>query len=139
MRSQKESNLRFLENLLDSFSENVYPEDKEQLKALIREEGLDPDAIKNKVLKSIKKIQLQHDAELTKKEMLSAAVFKQKAIELVESLVSKVGFSFAQLVKEENLAMSFRNVETLSEDDKKNILVKHFMLKLLAEQQKGSK
>jgi len=53
--------------------------------------------------------------------------------------LAKIDFSLPDLVKEEELTMSFRNVDTLSKDDIKKLLIKHFTLKFLEEQAKREK
>lgn len=101
-------------------------------------QALNVDAILSDGLKRIKKIQLKIEAEKTRNEMVSADLVKQKAVEWVDDLLSKIDFSLPALVKQEELSMSFRNVESLSKEDIKNILVKHFTLKFLEEQKKKS-
>ena len=71
--------------------------------------------------------------------MLSSEEAKQKASEWVDDLLSKIDFSLPELVREEELTMSFRNIEQLSKEDIKKILVKHFTLKFLEEQAKRKK
>lgn len=102
-------------------------------------EGLNPDSIVSEGLKRIKRLQLKIEAEKTKNEMASAGMLKQKASEWVEKLLSKPDFSFSELIREESLTLSFRNVESLSKEDIKNILVKHYTLKFLEEQKNDQK
>ncbi len=99
-------------------------------------QGLNPDSIISDGLKRIKKIQLQINAEKTRIEMVSIDDLKLKAIKVVEDLLSNVNFSFTEFVKHEGLAMSFRNMESLGKEDIKDLLIKHFTLKLLEEQKK---
>lgn len=99
-------------------------------------QGLNPDSIISDGLKRIKKIQLQINAEKTRTEMVSIEDLKIKAIKVVEDLLSNVNFSFTEFVKHEGLAMSFRNMESLGEEDIKDLLIKHFTLKLLEDQKK---
>ncbi len=61
----------------------------------------------------------------------------QRATEWVDSLLSNIDFSLPELVREEELTMSFRNIEHISKDDIKKILVKHFTLKFLEQQAKS--
>jgi hypothetical protein len=113
--------------------------DKEKAKEYLSAQGVDIDSMLSEGMKRLKRLQLQIAAEKTKAEMLSAEEAKQKASEWVDDLLSKVDFSLQDLVKEEELTMSFRNIEQLSKDDIKKILVKHFTLKFLEEQAKRKK
>jgi len=110
--------------------------DKEKAKEFLSAEGLDVDSIISDGMKRLKRLKMQIEAEKTKAEMLSAEEAKQKASEWVDDLLSKINFSLPELVREEELTMSFRNIEKLSQDDIKKILVKHFTLKFLEEQAK---
>lgn len=113
--------------------------DKEKAKEFLSSQGVDIDSMLSDSMKRLKRLQLQIAAEKTKAEMLSAEQAKQKASEWVDDLLSKIDFSLQDLVKEEELTMSFRNIEQLSKEDIKKILVKHFTLKFLEEQAKKRK
>ncbi len=113
--------------------------DKEKAKEFLSAEGLDVDSIISDGMKRLKRLKMQIEAEKTKEEMLSSEEAKQKASEWVDDLLSKIDFSLPELVREEELTMSFRNIEKLSQDDIKKILVKHFTLKFLEEQAKRKK
>lgn len=110
--------------------------DKEKAKEYLSAEGLDADSIVNDGMRRLKRLKMQIEAEKTKAEMLSAEKAKQQASDWVENLLSKIDFSLPELIKEEELSMSFRNIEKLNIDDIKKILVKHFTLKFLEEQSK---
>lgn len=113
--------------------------DKETAKEYLSSEGLDVDSVINEGMKRLKRLKMQIEADRTKSEMMNADEAKQKASAWVEELLSKIDFSLPELIKEEELTMSFRNVEKLSKEDIKNILIKHFTLKFLAEETKNSK
>lgn len=113
--------------------------DKEKAKEFLSSQGVDIDSMLSDSMKRLKRLQLQIAAEKTKAEMLSAEQAKQKASEWVDDLLSKIDFSLQDLVKEEELTMSFRNIEQLSKDDIRKILIKHFTLKFLEEQAKKRK
>jgi len=113
--------------------------DKEKAKEFLSAEGLDVDSIISDGMKRLKRLKMQIEAEKTKEEMLSSEEAKRKASEWVDDLLGKIDFSLPELVREEELTMSFRNIEKLSQDDIKKILVKHFTLKFLEEQAKRKK
>lgn len=106
--------------------------DKEKAKEYLSAQGLNVDRVVSEGLKRIKKMQLQIEAERTRNEMISAEDMKQKANEWVEKLLANIDFSFPELVEKEKLAVNFRNMESLTTEDIKSILVKHFTLKFLA-------
>ena len=113
--------------------------DKEKAKEFLSAQGLNIDSLVSDGLKRLKRLQLQITAEKTREEMSFADTAKQRATEWVDGLLSKIGFSLSELVKEEELTMSFRNIEKLSQEDIKKILVKHFTLKFFEEQVKRKK
>jgi hypothetical protein len=112
--------------------------DKEKAKEYLSSQGLNVDSIVSEGLKKIKRIKMEIQAQNTKKEMQSSEEIKQKADQWVENLLNSTGFSLVDLVKEEELAMSFRNIEKLSKEDLKKLLVKHFTLKFLHNKEKGT-
>ena len=126
--------IRFVMSAVEHESSN-----KEKAKEYLSAQGVDIDSMLSDSMKRLKRLRLQIAAEKTKAEMLSAEEVKQKASDWVDDLLSKIDFSLQDLVKEEELTMSFRNVEQLSKDDIKKILVKHFTLKFLEEQAKRKK
>lgn len=113
--------------------------DKEKAREFLSAQGVDIDSMLSNGMKRLKRLQLQVEAEKTKVEMRLAETAKQRASEWVDGLLSKIDFSLTELVREEELTMSFRNVETLSKDDIRKILVKHFTLKFLEQQTKRKK
>ncbi|MDB4582387.1 hypothetical protein N9164_04485 [Draconibacterium sp.] len=123
--------IRFVMSTLEDNSS-----DKEKSREFLSSQGLNVDSIVSDGLKRIKKLQMQIEAEKTRIEMVSAETVKQKANEWVDSLLNKIDFSLSSFIEEEQLSMSFRNMESLSEEDIRNILVKHFTLKFLEEQKK---
>ena len=126
----------FIKFVLSTIDHDV--SDKTKVKEYLSSQGLNVDSIIQEGLRRIKKAQLKIEAEKTKKEMLSADLVKQRAMEWVESIMSKMDFSLPELVREESLSVSFRNMEKLSRDDIKNILIKHYTLKFLEEQKNKS-
>jgi len=112
--------------------------DKEKAKEYLSSQGLNVDSIVSEGLKKIKRMKMEIQAQNTKEEMQSLEEIKQKADKWVENLLNSAGFSLVDLVKEEELSMSFRNMENLSKEDLKKLLVKHFTLKFLHERTKGT-
>lgn len=112
--------------------------DKEKAKEYLSSQGLNVDSIVSEGLKKIKRMKMEIQAQKTKEEMQSSEEIKQKADQWVENLLNSTDFSLVDLVKEEELAMSFRNIEKLSKEDLKKLLVKHFTLKFLHDKGKGT-
>lgn len=130
----KDDFIKFVLATIQNESENA-----NSSREFLKSEGLNPDSIVSEGLKRIKRLQLKIEAEKTKDEMAIAGMLKQKASEWVEKLLSKPDFSFPELSREESLTLSFRNVESLSKEDIKNILIKHYTLKFLEEQKSNQK
>ncbi len=112
--------------------------DKEKAREYLSSQGLNVDSIVSEGLKKIKRMKMEIQAHKTKEEMQSIEEITKKADKWVENLLNSAGFSLVDLVKEEELAMSFRNMENLSKEDLKKLLVKHFTLKFLHEKTNGT-
>lgn len=112
--------------------------DKQKAKEYLSSQGLNVERIVSEGLKRLKRLQMQIDADQTRMEMVSAETVKQKATEWVNTLLSDVSFSLPKFIKEEELSMSFRNVESLDKEDVRNILIKHFTLKFMDAQNEKS-
>lgn len=107
--------------------------DKDSARSFLSSEGINVDAMVDDGLKRIKQMKLEIAAERTKKEMHIVDSLTSQSVSLAEALLNDPGFSFAGYAKKEKMALNFRNFESLSPDDIKEILIKHFTLKLLNE------
>jgi len=125
-------------NLFLSTAEND-SSSKEAAKAFLASEGVNTERLVSEGLKKIKKMQMLADAKRTEDEMQAAESVKSKAIEWVDNLLANINFSLPELVQKEELSMSFRNVENLSQDDIRNILIRHFTLKFMNQQNNNEK
>ena len=112
--------------------------DKEKAKEFLASEGVNVDRMLSDGLKKIRQMQLMIEAKKTEAEMLAADKMKLQATQWVDNLLRDARFSLTELVREEELFVSFRNVEHLSQEDIRIILIRHFTLKFL-NQEKGSK
>lgn len=112
---------------------------KEAAKAYLESEGVNTTRLVTDGLQKINKMQMLADAARTEKEMQAAESVKAAAIEWVDNLLAGVNFSLPDLVKKEELSMSFRNVDSLSQDDIRNILIRHFTLKFMNGQNNNAK
>lgn len=121
--------IRFIMSSAEHSSSN-----KEISKEYLSSQGVDVNKMVSEGIKRIKRVQMRIEADKTRKEMIQTNTAKQKAAEWVEALLANTNFSLTSLIREEELSFSFRNMETLSQEDVKNILVKHFTLKFSKEQ-----
>lgn len=104
---------------------------KEAAKDFLASEGINTEKLVSDGVKRIKQMQMMANAKRTEEEMQMAEAVKAKAIQWVDDLLGNINFSLPELVQKEELSMSFRNVESLSQDDIRNILIKHFTLKFM--------
>lgn len=130
--SNKSDFIRFVMSTIDFDSS-----DNQKSREYMSSQGLNVDAIVSEGLKKIKKMQMKINAEKTKMEMISNEEIKKKAEEWVNNLLNGMEFSLVELVKKEELSLSFRNMDSLTKDDLKDILVKHFTLKFLDSKKKA--
>jgi hypothetical protein len=125
-------------NLFLSTAEND-SSSKEAAKEFLASEGINTDKLVSEGLKKIKKMQMLADASRTEQEMRAAESVKAEATAWVDNLLANINFSLTELVQKEELSMSFRNVENLSKDDIRNILIRHFTLKFMNQQNNNEK
>lgn len=111
---------------------------KDNAREYLIEEGIASQAVRFEGLKRIKKLQLQAKANKMKNELASTESIKQKAIALVEKILTDINFSFPQFVRNENLVLQNRNLESLTKEDIKSTLTQFYYLKLLDQENKRS-
>lgn len=105
--------------------------DKDASREFISSGGINPDKLIAEGLKKIKRMQMLAMAKRTEQEMAASESVKFEAIEWVDRLLNNVDFSLTELIQKEELILSFRNVESLSPLDIRDILVQHFILKFM--------
>lgn len=125
-------------NLFLSTAEND-SSSKEAAKAFLVSEGVNTDKLISEGLKRVKKMQMLANASRTENEMQAAESVKEEATSWVDNLLASINFSLPELVQKEELSMSFRNVENLSQDDIRNILIRHFTLKFMNKRNNNEK
>jgi hypothetical protein len=107
--------------------------DAELTKEFLESEGVNVANMQAEGLKRIKKMQLMISAEHTKADMRKASSVAAKALAMAEQLLSDASFSLAAFMQKEGLLVSYSNFEANSPEDVKAILVKHYTLKLMNE------
>lgn len=125
-------------NLFLSTAEND-SSSKEAAKTFLASEGVNTDKLISEGLKRVKKMQMLANASRTESEMQAAETVKEEATSWVDNLLANINFSLPELVQKEELSMSFRNVENLSQDDIRNILIRHFTLKFMNKRNNNEK
>lgn len=99
----------------------------------LKEEGVSVNTLVTEGMKRIKRIQMEVKAEKSKNKMSSLLVFRDKAIELAQQVMSSINFRFSDFVVANKLSLHNNNLETLSEEDIKNTLIDFYMMKLADE------
>ena len=107
--------------------------DPELSKEFLEGEGLNVSQMQADGLKRIKKMQLMLAAGQTKSEMKKADSVSARATAFVEKLLADTSFSFANFIRQEEVSLSYRSFEANSPDDIKAILIKHYTLKMMNE------
>lgn len=103
--------------------------DSQSAREYLASEGVNVDQMLSDGMQKIKRALMEAEAKKTEADMVASASAVERATIWVDDLLSKMDFSFADFVKKEELALSFRNVESLSDADKRAILIKYFTLK----------
>jgi len=107
--------------------------DAELTKEFLESEEVNVANMQAEGLKRIKKMQLMIAAEHTKADMRKASSVAAKALAMAEQLLSDASFSLTAFMQKEGLLVSYSNFEANSPEDVKAILVKHYTLKLMIE------
>jgi hypothetical protein len=108
-------------------------EDKEQAGKFLLSEGINVDSMVSDGLMRIKKMKLEIEAQKTRDGMKGFEEVKGKISSWVDRLITDPAYTFSDLIRRENINVSFRSVESLSADDQREILINHFTLKRLEE------
>lgn len=133
--NSKETRQGFINFFLETLENDSHNE--ESAKEFLKSEGVDTNKMLSEGLTRIKKMKLLIQAEKTKRDMEKAEAVTAQATEWVDNLLRNLDFSLNKLIHEEELTMSFRNVEKLGKDDIRNILIKHYILKFMNEKDKS--
>ena len=104
--------------------------DQEKSETYLIENNFNPDDVAREGIKRIKKLQLQAAAAKKREEIKSTVNIKQQAIEWAEKILNDVNFSFASFVKNNDLVLHNRSMESFNNDDIKHTLTQYFYLKL---------
>ena len=107
--------------------------DAELSKEFLEDDGINMATMHDEGLKRIKKMQLMLAAERTKADMKKASNVASKALAIAEQLLADASFSLAVFMQKEGLLVSYSNFEANSPADVKAILVKHYTMKLMNE------
>jgi hypothetical protein len=112
---------------------NENSSEKDSALQSLKAEGINTDKLISDGVKRIKRMQLEIAAQKTRIEMKVAEKFREKAIELAKKTFSEISFSIGEFMIREKLAVNFRNFESLSQEDIKELLIKHYTIKLMEE------
>lgn len=106
---------------------------KDAAEEFLRSEDRNVDRMKEEGLNRIKQMQIQIQARKTEEEMAGIGPAAQRATDWVDQLLSSISFSLPDLVRQEELTVAFSNMDTLSAEEIRIILIKHFTLKFMQE------
>lgn len=134
--SKSKSKTEFIKFVMSTIEHDCNDTDRSM--EYLSSQGLNVERVISEGLKNVNLLKLKIEAERTLKEMEASPLLKKKAEDYVQQLLNSVGFSLQSIIQKESLSMSFRNVESLSMGDIKNILIKHFTLKFMEEQANNS-
>lgn len=105
----------------------------------LKEKGFDPDALVSEGLKKLKQIQMNMASEKTEAEyQLNKAGVMDRARAEAAKLLSNVSFNLHDFLKSQNLTVSYKNFDEMSQDEIKEVLERHFILTLSKEEEKKS-
>jgi hypothetical protein len=97
----------------------------------LKEEGLNPDSIREESMRRLKRLQLQLNAAKTKREMAASEKARQEASEWAERILSDISFSFPAFVKEEKMVLQNRNIESFTKEDIRHTITQYLFMKIL--------
>ena len=122
-----------LDNILNAFAEN-HQHNKEELKHLLEEQGIDTKQLIKDGLEKIKKIQTKARIAIAKQTMVNKmALAKQKIKSIIPSLSIDNKTRLAQILWGNQVAVNFNKLENLSDDDIADMLDESALLNFLDE------
>lgn len=109
----------------------------EESDAFLREQGLDPDKLVIDGLKKIRQMKMNIAAEETERKYQSMkSNSMDKAKKYVDGILADASFNLQAFIKANSITVSFRNFEEIDEDEVRQFLERHFMLKFEKEKEK---
>lgn len=134
MKSEDDKAERLLDEYLDFISS------KEEARNFLIEEGLDPDELVKEGIRRAKLIQLQLASQKTENEYSEIkSTLLQKAKDHVATLLNDASFSLEAFIIRENINLAFKNFEKLTQQETKEFLEHHFLLKFENEENQKRK
>src|SRR5882724_7236066 len=102
----------------------------DQSETFLKEEGIDTTQLLSRGLRKIRQIKMNLAAEQTEQKYQSMkASASQKAKDYVQNLLADSAFSLEKFLKTEKLTVAYKNFENMTEDEVREFLERHFMLK----------
>ena len=122
-----------LNNILNAFAEN-HQHDKDELKYLLQEQGVDTEQLIKEGLEKIKKIQTQARIAIAKQAMVNKIdLAKQKMKSIISSLSIDNKTRLAQILWGNQVVVNFNKLENLSDKDITDMLDESALLEFLDE------
>jgi hypothetical protein len=106
----------------------------------LKSEGFNPSDLINEGIRKIKQLKMKMASSKTENAYSALATsVMDKANEEVQKLMELADFDFAAFVKKKGVVGAFRNLEKLSQDEKREFLEKYILLKLQKEKDNDQK
>ena len=128
-KNTKSTFISFVMNTIEHETSDI-----DKAREYLETQGVNVDSMLSAGMQRIKLMKLKVAAEETELQMAAAQEFSQKACAWVNDLLQQVDFSLPELVKQEGLTLSFRNIDKLDLEDIRRILIKHFTIKFNQDQ-----
>ncbi|MBX2963960.1 MAG: hypothetical protein KF687_15720 [Cyclobacteriaceae bacterium] len=107
----------------------------EESENTLREAGLDPDQLVKETLSDIRRIKMKLASDATQQQFLEIRKkLLQRAKTEVDRLLSSAKFDLSSFVKNENINLAYRNLETMTQEEIRESLERYFLLKFENEQ-----
>ncbi|HYC87144.1 MAG TPA: hypothetical protein VEB86_18050 [Chryseosolibacter sp.] len=97
----------------------------------LKSEGLNPDDLVNDGIRKIKQFRMKMASAKTESSYSALALaLTAKAKEEVQRIMDAASFDFGSFVKKEGITLAYRNFESMTKDEIRELLEKHILLKL---------
>ncbi len=129
MPAKSNNDLKTILNFLKEHSDAV-SRNNQIATDYLKDQGKNPDAFANELLKKIKKTQLQINAKNNVTAFNKLSSLKELAVQKAKEIINSPGFSFLDFMKKENFSLQNRNLEGLNLEEIQDILENYLFLKM---------
>lgn len=134
MNRKKESRKEYINFI---FGSSEFFSSDENAKSYLEDEGYNVENLISDGLDKINNIKFQVTLRKTQEEQAKKEAFEEEASRLIDELLNNSNLTIPQIIKQQELTISYRKIQTMDKNEIRAALIKQFTLKLLDKQDRN--